>query len=649
MGDVSFLVVHGGAVGFAIMLVVAVGIGGIPWVVPALRRWEPKARAKLRRRAAVGGIVISSVSTWSIGEIAWRADAYDIAAASPFKRTRSVSWMRYLAKGDRTLQGRRRLDRLTALDRVLGDCNAEAAALSEHGQWRRAADRFVACGTPAARLHAGLDLFTVGAFQEASDLFDGANDPSRGLFHALAHLLAGQPARAANAAEAYARWLEGDQANAKERAAPEDVDCVVLGLRARAGDAEGLRRLRESSRETCRVLLADMSPLNERSAILEPLVHAATAEIREQRHRRSTLLLLVESGVMPAIEGNQGTRPLLSFADEWKPTYWPPVEVPNSMDHRPLTLLDGPGFVRPIGLERALLAQLANEPSPSGEARSLRRNLAGFEALFELAAGRTQEARRWADMAKTDSLDLFPEKELGQLYAGRSLDRLMFEVRSMAIDVLIALREGDRQRAKDTLAPWQSNDEALYIGPAAPTEGADAESARRTRELAWGMLELSVIPMVAQLLAIRDALEGHVVEDRALQGPIEPRCLGFGRVPQPTCSGEAWKLAADGDGLALARWMAEQNSRVADPVLLLGADGLKSGKAELAELLQYGTYDRRRDTPYARLAGAGMTADIARRLGAAAFAEEEDAVAKRFYEALVRREYAVPLAVIQRL
>jgi hypothetical protein len=109
----------------------------------------------------------------------------------------------------------------------------------------------------------------------------------------------------------------------------------------------------------------------------------------------------------------------------------------------------------------------------------------------------------------------------------------------------------------------------------------------------------------------------------------------------------AWALAAAGDGAGLARWLRLPRSQPGT-FLRLGAPLVRSGRDDLARWIRWGRH---------RVSGFRPTEEVVHLASLAAAAESLSPSlapalrdrAARFREAILRRETAVPLAVIERL
>ncbi len=110
-----------------------------------------------------------------------------------------------------------------------------------------------------------------------------------------------------------------------------------------------------------------------------------------------------------------------------------------------------------------------------------------------------------------------------------------------------------------------------------------------------------------------------------------------------------WALAASGDGLPLATWLRRDGVEPG-PWLRLGAAHVRAGREELSAWLRHGYREPAwRANPRALLASAVLLRRAAERIGDAEAAATERAIAARLREALLRRDVAVPLAILGRM
>lgn len=219
-------------------------------------------------------------------------------------------------------------------------------------------------------------------------------------------------------------------------------------------------------------------------------------------------------------------------------------------------------------------------------------------------------------------------------------------VQSMASAAVFALLSGDDARAR-LLA--QRLDRDVSDHPRTKLEtlafGAAYERGAEVRSLVLAALGDAPLPderrpQIADRLLPLTALRARDA------GPLLASLVR--RDPPDAAEKEAWALAAAGDGEGLARWLGRPWSQPGT-FLRLGAPLLRAGREDVARWVRWG---------HRPVVGFHPTEDVIHLANLAAAAEalapgdlgaSLRARADRFRKAILRRETAVPLAVVERL
>jgi hypothetical protein len=119
------------------------------------------------------------------------------------------------------------------------------------------------------------------------------------------------------------------------------------------------------------------------------------------------------------------------------------------------------------------------------------------------------------------------------------------------------------------------------------------------------------------------------------------------RPPPDEDEKDAWALVAAGDGVGLARWLRRPHSQPGT-FLRLGAPLIRTGRAEVARWIRWGYRPPGSFRPTEEVVRLASLAAAAEAIDPAHAAPLQERV-RRFREAVLRRETALPLAVMERL
>ena len=380
-------------------------------------------RTALSLRGLCVGVVLALLAVYGGGAWIWHIGAYRTAALWPNQRSWALRVVRGDIERDKALYGRRRVETLLAYDACDGGSLESAHAMRRHGRYRQAARLYESFGEAGDAAQA---LMQVAAFDEAADVLSraGPRPGEMGTSDAVVFLFAGRGPEASEAMRRGADWLASS--DAVEKAA--DVRCLADAIDAKRGDAGAAKRLALATTDVCRLAHADTLEGAER----------ATALAVAGEHASEVAML---ANIMAEAEGAE-PRPRAA------------IDAPNSHSMRPFDLLSGKRLWRMNGVEQAALDTLAAQESLSPRRRSFRRFLAEGAALFELSAGDTERALRWADLAAKDIRALREDLEPYAPRSGYASEPVLERARNTVLRVLIELVAGRTERARSLLAPW---------------------------------------------------------------------------------------------------------------------------------------------------------------------------------------------------
>jgi hypothetical protein len=527
-----------------------------------------------------------------------------VAAATPFRRGRALSLLRsdlsYRCQPDRRV-----LERAVAANAVLDRCRASFDLLMDHHQLAWALRQWEHCPNPERAYLPVTPAYALGNFADASARARAAAEAEGGAgeireipgfawqLFVRAHLLAGEPGRAAEAMKGLVRAEELELAEENAGSMREvakvrlqTLRCVAATIDHLAGDVGAIDALaaltRATGRVSCGVLWAAAVPPARRAAILdavEPLARSSSAGF---------------GGEGVARELHQLQRAIAGRSIEPPGDFGRPVDLLI----RPDTAVDA---VSDVTYRQAALEQLAAEDAPDPARRHYRALLAFQVGRAQLVLGRGQAARQAFEQLATDLAALKDE-------ALPRVDRITFPSAKQrahwGVAHLAALeaRLGQFDRAEELLAP------ILHSRYAAPV---------------WAVLQL------------REGLD-------RIPGSLA-RLLDRGsRQHRP------WVALAAGDGAGVYRCMLGSIG-YQGPVLWLGAERLKGGKEGMRDLVRWGRKGQSlysADTVKERLGDLNDRLLAARALGQAELVGHLERIRARFREALEREEIAVALVLL---
>jgi hypothetical protein len=244
--------------------------------VPIAYEGRPRPLARKRGRTALRALTVPlglAAVLGGVGEIAIRVNrptSAAIAAATPFRRTDALGQLR----AQMNLQDRadaKLVARAAHLDTVRGRCGDASDDWFEHGKIRTSIEVAERCKDDS---RAGRGYAALSDFEHAAQAFERARtaDPRLppSLTEATAYLAASKSERAATTLRALASTWEGP-VGTRER-----FECLADAVEARAGKSQALDALRAASERgdrsnentSCVLLLADLTHGAERTTIL---------------------------------------------------------------------------------------------------------------------------------------------------------------------------------------------------------------------------------------------------------------------------------------------------------------------------------------------------------------------------------------------
>ena len=526
--------------------------------------------------------------------------ATSFAAATPFRRAQALD--RYAYALDRRRDADVRLVSFrAALAERRGECAGAATRLASHGFVEQGAALAERCGDRflAAGIH-----YTLGDFARASAIIGGESDKrwseEQLRLASKVHLLGGKSELAASALRSLAERYDDEakaghpvRVKAAERA--ELARCVALAIDARRGQSAARASLKEKAQSAgprpaeCLLLWADLLPPGERAEVLEGPRGAAS--------------LATDT---PPVWFDQ----LRSEADPLREIGDVSDRVPD-----PALCLANPRWATPAslpGVTRATAMSMSKEGSADDRHVYARLFWALSAAAFEIGAGEHSEAQRWtaaalADVRKLNAADL--EKLVAAGFTPPGPDALTPDFspkreKIAMMDAAILLDRGD-------------------------VSGARALEKRFAHDRFWSL---------PTLLGYREKGDVDALKKNFLAWEL-------------THQGESanWAITAQGDGAALAAWMTRLD-REPGAYLRLGAAMIRTGKEELGRWLRHGYRPPRwHGDVEALLYDAVNLRALAQAVGDGEMLKREQDKVTRFREALLRRETAVTLGVLERL
>jgi hypothetical protein len=526
--------------------------------------------------------------------------ATSLAAATPFRRAQALE--RYADALDRRRDADARLVSLrAALAEKRDDCAGAATRLASHGFVEQGAALAERCGD---RWMAAGIRFAQGDVEKASALLAGEAMKGRSgeelRLAAKVHLLGDKGDLAASALRSLAdRYDEeeksGHPVRIKAHARAELARCAAFSIEARRGVAAARESLREkatapgSKPAECLLLWADLLPPTERGTLLE----------------------------LGRSEASFATDAPESWFDRLRAEADPLGDLGDINDRLPdpSLMLANPRWAAHTslpGVERAIAETMSKDASSDDRHVYARLFWALSAAAFEVGAGEHTEARRWTAAALAD-------------------------VRKLNAADLEKLRAaGFTPPAPDALTPdfAPKREKIAVMDAAILLDENDAPGARALLD----RLSLQRFWTFPTLLAYRE--KGEV-------DALKKNFLAWEMIRQGESAN--WAITAMGDGAALAAWMTRLD-REPGTYLRLGAGMIRTGKDELGRWLRHGYRPPKwhGDVEVLLYDAVNLRA-LAAALGDAEMQAREQHKVTRFREALLRRESAVTLALIERL
>ncbi|AUX40343.1 uncharacterized protein SOCE26_017430 [Sorangium cellulosum] len=264
------------------------------------------------------------------------------------------------------------------------------------------------------------------------------------------------------------------------------------------------------------------------------------------------------------------------------------------------------------GVEAAVVASVSSAAEPSDRARLARGLVSSRLAEFEAAAGEPDRARERVDAALGDLEALVGAEGAGSGEqrpspggAAAIPDLAWLEGHLRGLQAALALDAGDVEGARRLRRAWSRRQPGNELDALLAFREARDVTGLRREFVSWGM-----------------AHEGELVP---------------------------WALMARGDGAALVAWLQRRDAELG-AFLRVGAPLLRAGQPELRAWLRYGRRPLRWTASLRELLVEAATLKAAAAAaGDADRARQHGDRAARFREALLRRDVAVPLALVERL
>jgi tetratricopeptide (TPR) repeat protein len=519
--------------------------------------------------------------------------AVGLVAATPFRRTQALAELQDvldLQHGEDAAI----VERRAMLHETEGDCAGAAKVLIQHGLIARGADMAARCGEHRIAAEA---YYEIGDFAHASEAWERLGmlrvDPSHpggDLTWPDVDLRFGLRVHLLAGRPAVAAQLAFAQSTTRARTARalEASREAMLGCLGRALDAKG------GNKGAIAQLRADRLDYPACAVLLADLY--AGKERVELIHSLTNFQASAREVPMRWLE---------LLEEEVDATVAPTGPVPRVIEDPSLVVINPAVAVQEMlpGVERALAESLTREGLKLDDTRRATRVRATvLAASFAAATGDYHAARRFAKAAAAEAEQPAPAEDYSMSYERWDAPR------AAALSAAVELAAGDVARAREL---------AIEAGK----------------------------PMQNMLSIELDALLRYRGERDPDRLPYNYRAwqLTEGGFDQPFAD------AAKGDGAALAAWLRRPSSTVG-PFLRLGAPLVLGGREQLLTWIRVGyRVPGWYRSPSDQLVHWMELASAASALGDQALATELWERAGRFRAALLRREIAVPLAVIERL
>ncbi|MDB4998094.1 MAG: hypothetical protein JWM74_5526 [Myxococcaceae bacterium] len=598
--------------------------------VPIAYEGRPRPLARKRGRTALRALTVPlgfAAVLGGLGEIAIRVNrptSAAIAAATPFRRADALGQLRAQMNLQEHADAKL-VARAAHLDTVRGRCGDASDDWFEHGKIRTSIEVAERCKDES---RAGRGYAALAELEQAAQAFERARttDPRLppSLTEATAYLAASKSDRAANTLRALAASWEGP-VGTRER-----FECIANAVEARAGKSQSLDALRAASERSersgdntsCVLLFADLSHGAERTALLSRYRYS---------YRREGMLtatpvadaLELEDGITGLIERDYGSN-----------------GGNDGLYLSPVALVTNPRagvFNVPPALSEAARRTLEKGTKPTEALLRARYDL--LLSLLDSYIGETDDAKKHLDAA--------------ELYLEKALPIAEAEAKEMQLA---------RQRAYDS-----PDAEPYPYWRASAIERASSAMRQRKDELGAFKLALAVR---ARDPGAKDKLAGTLREDtrggydyrgmslmasHELTPFIDARMNGERRGIEILANGDTrdvnrklWDLllAEDADGLA-----ARLRARGLDGRgVIEAAGGLAPKSNELGKWLRW-SYPPACTTcgAYPLMNHTASRRDAAIALGDTEVTNESRDIALRLRALLLRRDIAIPLAVLSEM
>jgi hypothetical protein len=241
----------------------------------------------------------------------------------------------------------------------------------------------------------------------------------------------------------------------------------------------------------------------------------------------------------------------------------------------------------------------------------LRLDLAAAMAAFESASGEHRAARAWTELvAREDGAASDAPCGDGQF---EEIEGSMISSRARALRAAIEIAAGELSLARK------------FLTPVPETLGDEGRGLLWLADLREGMAPRREIRVAAE----RDEPNFPFPFDR---------------------DGEAWRIAASGDGAGLSAWLQRNDGAVGSAFLSLSAARITHGRDALVAWLRYGTRKPCRDCgPQQVLFDAAARRAAAVGLGSEILAAEIAPTVDAFHTKLLQQDIALPLAILDAL
>ena len=252
---------------------------GVPRTVAPTFGWHMS-------RGLIGGALFL-IALVSVGKFAYSTHGYTLAAASPLHRDAALEKLTPDFYIDSPMT-QREIERVGALLVLRNRCESAVDLLYGTRRYRQVIEWAADCDDDSARDQAAEAAAQLVDYELSSDLY--VANQSHHEQAVLVHIVAGRWDRAHGAVARMASEYEATEAYQRAReygdySAERDLklrhsaheydvglDCLVHGLAVRAGDSEGLARLRDLASkggEMCTLVLAELLPRKERLEYLQ--------------------------------------------------------------------------------------------------------------------------------------------------------------------------------------------------------------------------------------------------------------------------------------------------------------------------------------------------------------------------------------------